>query len=686
MKGMTISTLSTGLSVGLIGFGGLVIAGAVAMAAWVSGVEDRWNVYEAATEPRAAILNDLRDHLGFGGMIHHQKNYVLRQDSPRLDRIHQAIGAAMASVESYRLLNPTAAEYQALQAIETVIIAYANSVDTAEAMVLGDTVTPETIDGAIRIDDGPALNALATLDEIIHGNAGADGDTRTALLSDLRAALGYGGMIHHFKNYVLRGDAPRVARIEASLADARSVLAAYRALPLNTAEASAIDAIEGVLRQYARHVATVTEQARQGTPATRIDQAVSINDGPALDGLATLDTAIAEHLAALTETLDQGFLTADRTLVVVAVIATLLSLSIVLGTWLVLRGYVLRPVNQLADTMGRLADGDRSVDLSTFNYRNELKDIADAVVRFRDNAIKESEAQQAEAQAMAEQERKTAMAEAADAFEASVQALVGDVRTSVSGLSAIAEQVTGAVKGSQDRAGSAATQTAETSQAVQTIAAASEELNASVAEVAKQVRHASETAQAAVTEADRSGGTITELTSAAEQIGTVVGLISAIAEQTNLLALNATIEAARAGEAGKGFAVVAAEVKALASQTGQATDQIRQQIAMVVSASGKTQEAMTAISERIGEIDTVSTAIAAAVEQQSASTGEITRNTQTVADQADGVSRDVNQVASIAGETLTAADKLRSATGALDDRSQRLSREVADFINGLRAA
>lgn len=50
--------------------------------------------------------------------------------------------------------------------------------------------------------------------------------------------------------------------------------------------------------------------------------------------------------------------------------------------------------------------------------------------------------------------------------------------------------------------------------------------------------------------------------------------ISAISKQTNLLALNATIEAARAGDAGRGFAVVAQEVKMLARQTSNATDEI----------------------------------------------------------------------------------------------------------------
>ncbi len=67
---------------------------------------------------------------------------------------------------------------------------------------------------------------------------------------------------------------------------------------------------------------------------------------------------------------------------------------------------------------------------------------------------------------------------------------------------------------------------------------------------------------------------VENLTNTTKNIGMFVQSIEDIAEQTNMLALNAAIEAARAGEAGKGFAVVAEEVRMLADQSRQSTEEI----------------------------------------------------------------------------------------------------------------
>src|SRR6185436_9825997 len=102
----------------------------------------------------------------------------------------------------------------------------------------------------------------------------------------------------------------------------------------------------------------------------------------------------------------------------------------------------------------------------------------------------------------------------------------------------------------------------------------------------------------AVSVAQSTNTTITKLGDSSVEIGNVIKVITTIAKQTNLLALNATIEAARAGEAGKGFAVVANEVKELAKQTAEATEDIAQRIGAIQN------DAQAAVSA-IGEVSTI---------------------------------------------------------------------------------
>jgi methyl-accepting chemotaxis protein len=149
----------------------------------------------------------------------------------------------------------------------------------------------------------------------------------------------------------------------------------------------------------------------------------------------------------------------------------------------------------------------------------------------------------------------------------------------------------------------------------------------------------------AATMAQSSNETIGQLGNAADEIGKVIQVIQDIAEQTNLLALNATIEAARAGDAGKGFAVVATEVKALAKQTAEATEDIRGKIEGIQSSTSLAVKSIGSISEVIQQVNEISRTIASAVEEQSVTTREIAQNVAQTSSAAETVSVGVTQSA-----------------------------------------
>jgi methyl-accepting chemotaxis protein len=373
-----------------------------------------------------------------------------------------------------------------------------------------------------------------------------------------------------------------------------------------------------------------------------------------------------------------------------ALLYTALVLVVVASTFVVsfrIARSISRPLSAITDRMGRLADGDLSIDVPHVDDHHELGQLARALEVFKTNRRR---AEDLAAAQLAEQQEKLRRQEelerlitdfrgrSAAAIAAVVKA-ASDVQAHATGLAEMAATSQNRVTAVNDAAN-------DTTGNVQTIAGAAEELSAAVREVNQQVTQSTAVASQAVSQADRTSVTMAGLTEAAQRIGTIVTVIQDIASQTNLLALNATIEAARAGDAGKGFAVVASEVKTLANQTTKATEEIQAQVAGIQQETSKASDAISGISRTVGEMSNIAAGIAAAMEEQGATTQEIARNISLAADRTRTVSSHIGGVAEAARTTSDAAGSLQAASDELRREATILNSEMTTFFSRIRQA
>ncbi len=291
-----------------------------------------------------------------------------------------------------------------------------------------------------------------------------------------------------------------------------------------------------------------------------------------------------------------------------------------------------------------------------------------------------------EARAEAEEHRRRTAREIADRFENEVGTIVRRLRQRVAELAKTTHMV-------EENVGSARAEGAQANEAAarvhantQSVAAAVEEFSEAAQEIASQIARSSEFARDANQQVSDASHAVEELATLADRIGSVVTTIADIAEQTNLLALNATIEAARAGEAGKGFAVVAQEVKSLASQTANATQDVRHQVEEVRRTSGSVVGAIHRVQAAMGELDQVAATVASAVEEQNAVISDVAQNTRETAAAASHITDRVEQLHDRIGVSGEAAHRMRNEAEKCDAEVEDLDRRVSDFLSEVRSA
>lgn len=680
------------LALAIIGF--VLLSGALYIAAsfyTANRIEDSlrsWKSFTAAHDQKARSLATIIEHLGYGGMIHHFKNYVLRREDRDLSRVNASAGAVRLAVVQYGSTDASMNEKLALRTILETLLRYERNLSVITRLDAAGARAAE-IDRQVKVDDEPALDALATLTASV---ASASNDsvikTKISLVKELRSALGYGGLVHNFKNYILRQTPTRLENTRKDIAEARSAIAAFRALNVSARETAALATIADIVTAYESGLRAAESLVKEGRAPEEIHTQVRVDDEAALEALTELKEVIEQEIANTDETMSESLLAAATTTQRISMGLVLIDIGFAGLVYFLLFRLIIRPVDEVNAAMTALSKGDNTVDLSRFHYANEVGDMARAVEVFRQTAIRrqELESEQKEQKRRSEEEKHRIMAQLADRFEATIGRIAETLADASSDLTETAHAITKVSSETSDRASSVASTSQQSSANLQTVAAATEQMATSLSDINQEMLKAAKASAKAVESSAATSSQIEGLADTADRIGEVVALISDIAGQTNLLALNATIESARAGEAGKGFAVVASEVKALANQTASATERINQQIEEIQTATKQAVISMADINSVVKQLDQSSTAIARAMDQQGQTTQEISRSIQEVASGTRDVTDNIERMSDVAKASDHASAQLNLAADALSLQSERLKTEIRKFISQIRAA
>ncbi len=220
----------------------------------------------------------------------------------------------------------------------------------------------------------------------------------------------------------------------------------------------------------------------------------------------------------------------------------------------------------------------------------------------------------------------------------------------------------------------------EVTNTVNNVVTAVKEINLSLNEVSRSCNMSISISADAKEKAETTNEIINRLNKASGEIGKIVNIINDIADQTNMLALNAAIEAAGAGNAGKGFAVVANEVKELARQTGDATEEIGTQIETMNAQMKEAVDAVSTINQVVDEVNNITNTITTAVTQQSATANDISALVADAGKRVEYIDQEIQEILSktervaiSAGESARAVSEIATSTTELHQASHAVA-------------